>query len=170
MFSGHGKEARRRYRKFVEKGIADGRRPDLVGGGILRSTGGWLGLTGYRKAGIRIKGDERILGDSDFVESVLKTAREALEEKYELRTRGYDFSWVVSRVSESMGIAPAEVDGIWEVASNRQGTSASVLLDASKAWNDRHGNSQKAQDRSTGCKPVLETGRTNRERMHVPID
>ncbi len=39
----------------------------------------------FRKAGIRVKGDERILGDSDFVENVLKTAGEALEEKYDLK-------------------------------------------------------------------------------------
>jgi hypothetical protein len=38
------------------------------------------GLKGFRKAGIRVKGDERILGDSGFVENVLKSAEEALEE------------------------------------------------------------------------------------------
>ncbi len=36
--------ARRRYRKYVEKGIGDGRRPDLVGGGLVRSAGGWWWL------------------------------------------------------------------------------------------------------------------------------
>jgi len=35
--------------------------------------------------GIRIKGDERLLGSSDFVERVLKPADEQLEEKYRLR-------------------------------------------------------------------------------------
>jgi putative transposase len=109
MFSDHRKEARRRYREFVEKGISDGRRPDLVGGGLLRSSGGWTALMGFRKAGLRVKGDERILGDSEFVENVLKTAKEALEEKYELKAHGYDFNRVVSRVAESMGIAPDEV-------------------------------------------------------------
>jgi len=38
---------------------------------LLRSIGGWTVLKGLRKAGIRVKGDERILGDSDFVENVL---------------------------------------------------------------------------------------------------
>ena len=38
--------------------------------------------------GICVKGDERILGDSDFVENVLKSAEEAFEEKYELKARG----------------------------------------------------------------------------------
>ena len=109
LFSDRKREARKRYRAFVEKGIPEGRRPELVGGGLLRSSGGWMGLREFRKAGIRVKGDERILGDSDFVENVLKTAKEALEEKYELKAHGYDFNWVVSRVAESMGMLPEEV-------------------------------------------------------------
>ena len=47
-------------------------RCTLTGGGILRSVGGWVALKGFREAGIRVKGDERILGDSDFVIQVLK--------------------------------------------------------------------------------------------------
>lgn len=41
---------------FVEKGVAAGSRPDLIGGELLRSTGGWKLLKGHRKAGIRVKG------------------------------------------------------------------------------------------------------------------
>lgn len=33
-------EAKRVYRQFVKKGINRGRRPDLVGGGLIRSQGG----------------------------------------------------------------------------------------------------------------------------------
>jgi hypothetical protein len=66
LFGDHKREARKRYREFVVKGIAEGRRPELTGGGLLRSIGGWTALKGFHKAGIRVKGDERILGDSDF--------------------------------------------------------------------------------------------------------
>lgn len=66
------------------KGIGLGRRPDLAGGGLLRSFGGWTGLKELRKADIRVKADERILGDSDFVTNVLESAQEAFEERYEL--------------------------------------------------------------------------------------
>jgi len=65
---------------FSEKGFSARRGPDLTGGRLLGSSGGWRGLKGFRKAGIRIKGDERILGDSGFVENVLKSAEEALRE------------------------------------------------------------------------------------------
>jgi len=63
--------ARRGYRGFVEKGIEIGRRHDLTGGGMVRSSGGWSGLRAMRRAKVFQKADERILGDGDFVEQVL---------------------------------------------------------------------------------------------------
>jgi hypothetical protein len=36
-----------------------------VGGGLLRSVGGWSALKAVRAAGMRVMGDERILGNSD---------------------------------------------------------------------------------------------------------
>jgi len=36
--------ARRRYRAFVKKSITEGRRSDLTGGGLIRSSGGWWQL------------------------------------------------------------------------------------------------------------------------------
>jgi len=45
---------------------------------------------GRWRAKIHFKSDERILGNSDFVDKVLKTADEALERKYQLKTQGYD--------------------------------------------------------------------------------
>jgi putative transposase len=109
LFSDRKKEARKRYRGFVENGIAEGKRPDLTGGGLLRSIGGWAGLKDIRKSGIRVKGDERILGDGDFVETVLASAKEVLEEKYALKARGIDFEQVVLRVAEVMKLTPDQV-------------------------------------------------------------
>lgn len=71
FFGKNLKEARRRYRQFVKKGIKQGRREDLRGGGLLRSAGGdKRGLLG-RKKGERERGDQRILGSGDFVEQVI---------------------------------------------------------------------------------------------------
>ena len=44
--------ARRRYRAFVKEGISQGRRPDLIGGGLIRSAGGWSAIKALRKAKI----------------------------------------------------------------------------------------------------------------------
>ncbi|RZB29780.1 MAG: hypothetical protein SRB1_02060 [Desulfobacteraceae bacterium Eth-SRB1] len=60
------KEARRRYRVFVEKGIKQGRRSELQGGGLIRSSGGdKAGLLGQKKED-REKSDQRILGSGGF--------------------------------------------------------------------------------------------------------
>ena len=71
LFGDKVAEARRNCREYVRKRIKIGRRAELVGGGLLRSNGGWGVLKAMSKARIHLKGDERILGDSDFVKEVL---------------------------------------------------------------------------------------------------
>jgi len=76
------KEARRKYRQFVEKGIKQGRREDLQGGGLIRSSGGDKAvLLGLRREE-REKGDARILGSGDFVSTTLEQSERILEKKY----------------------------------------------------------------------------------------
>jgi putative transposase len=125
LFSDQKNKALKRYRAFVEEGISEGKRPDLIGGGLLRSSGGWTGLKGFRKSGIRVKGDERILGDSNFVGNVLKSAEEALEEKSDLKARGYNFDRAVERVAELMKMPPEQVTAFGK--SPQTVTARSVL-------------------------------------------
>jgi len=44
-------EARSAYRRFVKEGVALGRRPELVGGGLGRSLGGWSEVISLRRPG-----------------------------------------------------------------------------------------------------------------------
>jgi putative transposase len=75
------KAARRTYRDFVEKGIAQGRRHEFQGGGLVRSAGGnKTGLLGRSKEE-REKGDARILGSGDFVLGILKEANDCMDSK-----------------------------------------------------------------------------------------
>jgi len=108
-FSDKKRLAVKRYRSFVKKGLSEGSRPDLSGGGLVRSAGGWTELKAIRKTDARIKGDERILGNSDFVVNVLNASNEKLEEKYVLKEGGYDFNYAVQRVSSVLNMAPNEV-------------------------------------------------------------
>ena len=62
------------YEEFVRDGIAQGRRPDLVGGGLLRSQGGWAQVLSLRRKGTKVASDERILGSGEFVERLLGEA------------------------------------------------------------------------------------------------
>jgi hypothetical protein len=93
-------EARKEYRSYIEKGIPMGRCPELVGGGLIRSLGGWDEVKRMRLSGQdRIKGDQRILGESDFVMGVLSEGGENFSRKYRLKNRGFDFEKVLERVS-----------------------------------------------------------------------
>jgi len=92
--------ARREYRSYVEKGIPMGRRPELVGGGLIRSLGGWDEVKKMRLTGQdRIKSDQRILGDGDFVNNVFSESEENFSRKYRLKSLGYDFEKVAKKVS-----------------------------------------------------------------------
>jgi len=102
------RKARKEYRAYVEEGIDQGRRPELVGGGLVRSLGGWKALNKTRK-GERVKGDQRILGESEFVTDVLKQADEKYERHYGLRRKGYSLKTVEERVCEIYDIDRDEI-------------------------------------------------------------
>ena len=101
--------ARRRYRYFVRKGIDQGKRDDLVDGGLIRSQGGWAAVKVLRRIGAYQKGDERILGDSDFVQEVLSHTQEQFERKYELKAEGFELENLIDRVAELMEMSKEEV-------------------------------------------------------------
>jgi REP-associated tyrosine transposase len=76
------KQARRAYRIFVERGIAMGQQPHLVGGGLVRSAGGWAEVKALRRIGMQEKGDDRILGSGAFISQLLSEVD--LVKKYRL--------------------------------------------------------------------------------------
>ena len=75
--------ARTASRAFVADGIPFGRRPDLQGGGVIRSLGGWRAVARLRGEREAYGGDERVLGSAEFVETVRGTlqAAEAMPER-----------------------------------------------------------------------------------------
>ena len=81
-------EAVKAYNQFVRKGIERGRRPDLVGGGLIRSLGGWSAVKALRSRGLAENGDERILGSGQFVERMLAEADSKL--RHQIRARDLD--------------------------------------------------------------------------------
>ncbi len=101
--------ARSAYRAFVEAGIPLGRKPELVGGGLIRSLGGWRAMQAFGKAAARLKGDERILGDSEFVLDVLNAAEEHLQRQERLQRQGCDLGWLARQVATVFGIKPEDI-------------------------------------------------------------
>jgi len=117
--------ARRRYKMFIKKGLSMGRRPDLVGGGLVRSYGGWSNLKAMRKSGLGIKGDERILGDNEFVQQVLEAADEKMKRKYRLQAEGFNLEMIANRVAVLLEMQPEEV---WASGKHRRTVEARSLL------------------------------------------
>jgi putative transposase len=108
LFGNKESEARVAYSSYVREGIEQGKRPDLTGGGLLRSHGGWIGVKLLRESGDYQTGDERILGDGIFVKDVLAKAEEKFNKKYRLKAEGYNLKKLVSRVSDIVGVSPAQ--------------------------------------------------------------
>ena len=109
LFAKRLSTCRRRYRAFIEKGLTMGKRPELTGGGLRRSAGGWQEVQSLRKQGIHLKSDERILGQSDFVAGVLQQQNERLDRKYRLKAMGYDFDKIVARVGKIFAMSPRDI-------------------------------------------------------------
>lgn len=109
LFGSLTASARTQYRAYIEEGIEKGRRADLVGGGLLRSMGGWAEAKVSMKDGDRVKADERILGDSDFVEEVLRSSEEKLSRTFQLKARGIDLERLAERVAHLLGIESEKI-------------------------------------------------------------
>ena len=52
-----------------------------------------------RKSKIKLKSDERIWGDGDFVNHILPANDEAYERRYAFKARGLDVDFIDERVS-----------------------------------------------------------------------
>lgn len=118
-------EARKGYQDFVARGVEQGRRPELTGGGLLRSVGGWAALASRRKGSDWFKSDERILGDSDFVTMVLRHADEQMQTRYRLTSEGFGLDDIAQRVAKVMDL-PLEV--VWESSRRPKTVRARSLL------------------------------------------
>jgi len=94
-------------------------------GGLLRSQGGWAAVKALRRSGAYQKGDERILGDSHFVEEVLSQTDEELHQTYRMQAEGYDLEKLLERVAEIMDMSSEE---IMDSGKNRKGVQAGSIL------------------------------------------
>jgi REP element-mobilizing transposase RayT len=92
--------ARQVYLEYVIRTAEMGRQSELVGGTVRRSLEGWKKVKPPKESGIeRRMVDSRILGQAEFVESVLSEARQRLNRRYTLQQRGWDFERVLERAA-----------------------------------------------------------------------
>ncbi|MFC1816035.1 hypothetical protein ACFL0M_08840 [Thermodesulfobacteriota bacterium] len=108
-FGKRRKKAVEGYESFVKKGISDGNRPALVGGGLVRSLGGWSQVLSLRRSGGKVFSDERILGSSEFVQNIICDAEEKAKETLRLSLKISDLSFLAKEISKGEGVEETEL-------------------------------------------------------------
>ena len=101
------RQAAKSYRAFVSDGIGQGRRPDLMGGGLYRSMGGRRAVADLRRGREAYRSDERVLGSSAFVEALLEEA----DAQSKGRCRQIELSKLKRRIAEDMGVSSHALSG-----------------------------------------------------------
>jgi len=108
-FNSRRREAIIRYELFIKEGVAEGRRPELTGGGLVRSAGGWAQVKSLRSQGIQIASDERILGSGEFTERLIAEAEQREKETLRLGKRMPDLEEFAERIAKQQGIERDEL-------------------------------------------------------------
>ena len=108
-FGGRRRQAIAHYEAFVAEGIRRGRRPELVGGGLLRSLGGWSQVLPLRRRGLRLASDERILGSGAFVERLRAEAARREEETLRLSRKVMDLATLAKTLTAQTTVPETEL-------------------------------------------------------------
>ncbi len=143
-FSDRLQEARQAYREFILAGAGQGRRPDLMGGGLLRSYGGWLGVSALRSGREAYRSDERILGSSSFVARVLEEAEAQGRGRY----KEIDLTTLIQRICNDMGFSRGLLVG---TGRSREVSRARAVV--SYVWTRYLGRSGRALAKELGVSP-----------------
>ena len=83
-------DAKEAYRRYVGEGVSLGRQPELVGGVRSRAGNEWFAVRSQHERADRGSTDERILGDGNFVERILKeTDARTMRQSTSKKTKRY---------------------------------------------------------------------------------
>jgi REP element-mobilizing transposase RayT len=120
-YFGQNRYRRRNYQRYVQKGATMGRRPELVGGGLVRSQGGWSEVLALRSRGERSRSDQRILGNSEFVQEVISGLEDLVKKNLRLSGQRIDINALVQEVCRKYDISLGEL---------RSGSRRRVVVEA----------------------------------------
>lgn len=120
--------SRRRYWRFMEEGKNQGRRPELVGGGLLRSLGSVQAVMHTRREGDLQQSDSRVLGNGNFVTQVLKGTEAKLKAQNTLRREGKDLRTMALAVAKKAGIPERSLFSRGRTAEVSRAKSALIYL------------------------------------------
>ena len=108
-YFGNKKESKKNYIKYVKEGIATGRRPELVGGGLVRSMGGWSEVLAMRSRKEKHAFDSRVLGDSDFVQEIKSNLDDLIKKNLRISGQNMDLQELCNRVCKREGVSSGEL-------------------------------------------------------------
>jgi len=108
-FFGSSNNSRKNYLRYVKKGVDQGHRPELVGGGLIRSMGGWSAVLASRRRGARQVADQRILGDGEFVKQVISGLDDIVKKNLRLSGQRIDIKALAQKVSEKYNVSIGEL-------------------------------------------------------------
>ncbi len=109
QFNETTRRARNAYRRFVQEGIGMGQQPQLIGGGLVRSLGGWSQVQSAQRKGQKTEYDERILGSGDFVTAIFKEAEEKQIRQLKLRRNGRTISDIIREECKQSKVSAEEL-------------------------------------------------------------
>ncbi len=101
--------AKKQYRNYIRKGIDKGHRPELVGGGLIRSYGGWSVVKAMRRSGNREFSDSRILGKSDFVQRVMKEAETRVKRQLPFEEEHQKIDVLIAKICRKENVSIEEL-------------------------------------------------------------
>jgi REP element-mobilizing transposase RayT len=109
QFNDTTRKARNAYRSFVHEGVGMGRKPELTGGGLVRSLGGWSQVQSAQRKGQKTEYDERILGSGEFVTAIFKEAEEKQVRQLKLRRTGLTIAGIIQKECAAARISEREL-------------------------------------------------------------
>jgi REP element-mobilizing transposase RayT len=109
QFNETKRRARNAYRKFVEEGFQMGRKPEMTGGGLVRSKGGWSQVLSARRRGQQEEYDERILGSGDFVNAILREVEDKQLRQLKLKRAGRTIGTIIAEECKKRKISASEL-------------------------------------------------------------
>ena len=108
-FGENHKKAKAEYLRFILAGKDQGRIPELTGGGLVRTQGGWSQVLSMRRKGLKEESDERILGTGDFVSAILKEVEEKQFRQLKLKRSGRTIDDIIRDECKHGKVTPEEL-------------------------------------------------------------
>ena len=115
----------RRYKAFVAEEWAKVGGPELIGGGLIRSLGGWTQELSLRLIGLQMAADDHVLGDGAFVEQIWSEIAKLDKQTLRRKVPGLDLETLAREIVTDLGITEAEL---------RSGSRMRKVSDARKAF------------------------------------